>query len=200
MAEAKFIVFEGIDGCGKSTQLQRLSEALRARGRAVSATAEPTDGEWGRSLRRFLSGKEARTDAELAALFVLDRLEHNRAIGASLAAGEDVICDRYYYSTLAYQGSVCDYSWVRHMNCASPDIRHPDLCIFLDLTPEAALARIGARGEAREVFEREETLTRVLNTFLQIFADLDDRVAVIDASGTPDEVAERVLAAVLPIL
>ena len=56
------------------------------------------------------------------------------------------------------------------MNCACPDIRHPDLCVFLDLTPEASLARISARGEAREVFETVETLTRVRNTFLSVFA------------------------------
>ena len=200
MGRGKLIVLEGIDGCGKSTQIARLTEALLARGRTVQRTAEPTDGEWGRSLRRFLSGAEKRTNAELATLFVLDRIAHNVEIGALLEKGVDVVCDRYYYSTLAYQGSVCDYAWVKHMNCATPDIRHPDLCIFLDLSPEASLARISARGEAREVFETKETLTRVRNTFLQIFDDLDDRVAVVDATGTPDEVAERVLAAVLPIL
>ena len=200
MQTGKLIVLEGIDGCGKSTQIARLTKALDAMGRTVHQTAEPTGGEWGQSLRRFLSGAEQRTNAELATLFVLDRIQHNVEIQALLDRGTDVICDRYYYSTLAYQGSVCDYGWVKHMNCSSPDIRHPDLCIFLDLTPEASLARIRARGEAREVFETKETLTRVRNTFLRIFDDLKDRVAVVDAQGTPDEVAERVLAAVLPIL
>ena len=200
MNSGKLIVLEGIDGCGKSTQIARLTDALGAMGRTVTRTAEPTDGEWGRALRRFLSGAESRTNAELATLFVLDRIQHNVEISALLKKGVDVICDRYYYSTLAYQGSVCDYEWVKHMNCAAPDIRHPDLCIFLDLSPEASLARISARGEAREVFETKETLTRVRNTFLRIFDDLDDRVAIVDATGTPDEVAECVLAAVLPIL
>ena len=200
MQRGKFIVFEGIDGCGKSTQLARLAEALSKKGRAVVTTAEPTGGETGKALRRFLSGAEQHTPAELTALFVLDRLEHNREIERLLAEGCDVICDRYYYSTLAYQGSVCDYAWVKHMNCACPDIRHPDLCVFLDLTPEASLARISARGEAREVFETVETLTRVRNTFLSVFADLDDRVAIIDAQGTPDEVAARVAEAVFPLL
>ena len=196
----KFIVFEGIDGCGKSTQLNRLAEMLAQMGRNVVTTAEPTNGETGKALRRFLSGAEQHTPAELTALFVLDRLEHNREIEMLLAEGKDVVCDRYYYSTLAYQGSVCDYAWVKHMNCACPDIRRPDLCIFLDLTPEAALARIGARGEAREVFETVETLTKVRDTFLSVLADLDDRSAIIDAAGTPDEVALRVAEAVRAIL
>ena len=200
MTPGKLIVLEGIDGCGKSTQIARLTEALTAAGRTVQKTAEPTGSEWGKALRRFLSGAEQRTNAELATLFVLDRIRHNVEIGALLERGTDVICDRYYYSTLAYQGSVCDYEWVKHMNCASPDIRHPDLCIFLDLSPEVSLSRISARGEAREVFETKETLTRVRNTFLKIFEDLDDPVAIADADGTPDEVAERVLAAVKPIL
>ena len=200
MNPGKLIVLEGIDGCGKSTQIARLTEALTAAGRTVQKTAEPTGSEWGKALRRFLSGAEQRTNAELATLFVLDRIRHNVEIGALLERGTDVICDRYYYSTLAYQGSVCDYEWVKHMNCASPDIRHPDLCIFLDLSPEVSLSRISARGEAREVFETKETLTRVRNTFLKIFEDLDDPVAIVDADGTPDEVAARVLAAVKPIL
>ena len=200
MNEGKLIVLEGIDGCGKSTQIARLQAALAARGEAVVRTAEPTGSEWGKALRRFLSGAEKRTNAELATLFVLDRIQHNVEIGALLDAGTHVICDRYYYSPLAYQGSVCDYEWVKHMNCASPDIRHPDLCIFLDLSPDVSLSRISARGEAREVFETKETLTRVRNTFLKIFEDLDDPVAIVDADGTPDEVAERVLAAVTKIL
>ena len=200
VGNAKFIVFEGIDGSGKSTQRERLVAALSARGRRVMTTAEPTDGEWGRALRRFLSGKEPRTVAEQAALVVLDRIEHNKAIRAALEEGADVISDRYYYSTLAYQGSACDFGWVRDMNCRCPEIRRPDLCIFLDLTPDAALARIDARGEAREVFETREKLERVRNTFLGVFSELDDNVAVIDASGTPDEVAARVLDAVEKIL
>ncbi len=203
MANAKFIVLEGIDGCGKSTQIDLLTAALRARGRSVTTTREPTDGATGKHLREVLSGRVNCSAAEQTALFVLDRIEHNLApdgIEAALARGEDVVCDRYYYSTLAYQGSVCDYEWVRHMNCACPEIRHPDLCIFLDLPPAVSLERISARGEAKEIFEKEETLTLVRATFLKVFASLNDRVAVIDAQGSPDEVAARVLAAVEQIL
>lgn len=198
----RFIVFEGIDGCGKSTQIERLRQALVAKGRSVSLTAEPTATPTGKMLRAALSGADPRTPSEMAALFTLDRIGHNKAPGGideMLAAG-DVLCDRYYYSSLAYQGSLCDYEWVRHMNLACPEIRTPDLCIFLDLEPSVSLSRIKARGEATEIYEKEESLRLFRETFLKVFSTLPDRVAVVDASGTPDEVAARVLAAVENIL
>ena len=196
MARGRLIVFEGIDGAGKSTQIAHLAAALRAEGREVQLTAEPTDGTTGKMLRAALAGKEERTPYEMAALFVLDRIYHNKEIEAALAAGRDVICDRYYYSSLAYQGSICDFEWVRHMNCECPEIRHPDLCVFLDLSPKAALARIAARGEAAEIYEKEETLTLFRATFLKIFETLCDPVTIVDASGSEQEVAAAVLAAV----
>ncbi len=203
MSNPLFIVFEGIDGCGKSTQLRMLCDKLTSIGRTVAATAEPTEGKTGRMLREALSGKDARTATEMAALFTLDRIYHNvgkDGIEETLAKGTDIISDRYYYSSLAYQGSLTDYEWVRRMNCDCPDIRKPDLCIFLDMEPKAALARIGSRGEATEIYEKEETLTLFRETFHRVFASLDDAVAVIDADGTPDEVAVRVFAAVAPLL
>ncbi len=189
-------MFEGIDGAGKSTQIGLLAAHLRAKGRTVQTTAEPTDTDTGRMLREALSGNPPRTGAQMAALFVLDRIGHSHEIEALLSSGIDVICDRYYYSSLAYQGSICDYEWVRHMNCECPDIIHPDLCVFLDLSPDAALARIQKRGEATEIYEKEETLTRVRETFLRVFDTLTDRVALIDASAAADKVGIAVATAV----
>ncbi|MBQ3483234.1 MAG: dTMP kinase [Clostridia bacterium] len=203
MSNAKFIVFEGIDGCGKTTQHRRLCEALQARGREVLSTAEPTDSASGKMLRAALAGREPRTACEMAALFTLDRIHHNvgeNGIAAALAKGQDVVSDRYYYSSLAYQGSLTDYEWVRRMNCDCPEIRRPDLCIFLDISPRVALERIGGRGAAREIYETEETLGAVRATFLRVFETLDDRVVIVDAAADPDTVAARVWRAVCEIL
>lgn len=203
MKEGKLIVFEGIDGCGKSTQIKMLAEALRRQGREVAVTAEPTDTETGKMLRRALSGATPATPCQMAAMFTLDRIVHNTAEGGindTLQRGADMLSDRYYYSSLAYQGSLCDYEWVKTMNTACPDIRHPDLCIFLDISPKEALARIGRRGEAKEIYEKEETLTLFRETFLRVFDSIGDRVAVIEATGSPEEVAARVLKAVQEIL
>lgn len=198
MQQAKLIVFEGIDGCGKSTQIRLLAEAMQARGRRVMLTAEPTEHDTGKMLREALSGRVKRTPHEMAALFTLDRIVHNTAedgIENAIQGGTDVLSDRYYYSSLAYQGSLCDYDWVKNMNVGCPAIRRPDLCIFLDISPKVALERIGKRGEAKEIYEKEDTLTLFRDTFLHVFQTLGDNVAVIDANGTPDEVAARVLAA-----
>ncbi len=106
--EGKFIVIEGLDGSGKSTQIRLLAERLRSLGREVFETAEPTPSATGGLIRDALSGFTRRTGAEIAALFMADRVAHNvnpiNGINVMLAQGRDVICDRYYYSSLAYQG------------------------------------------------------------------------------------------------
>src|SRR5258705_309057 len=99
-----FIVLEGLDGAGTTTQTERLAAALRARGQTVLATAEPTDGPVGRLLRRFLSGELEIEETAQALLFAADRLHHlQNQIEPTLAGGAIVISDRYYLSNLAYQ-------------------------------------------------------------------------------------------------
>ena len=202
MEAGRFIVFEGIDGAGKTTHIALLADWLRAQGRRVVTTAEPTGGESGRMLRRALSGAVPSTPCELAALFVLDRIRHNTdpadGVEAHLSAGEDVICDRYYYSTLAYQGSETDPDWVARMNLDCPQICRPDLCIFLDLTPEESLARIEARGEAKEIYETREKLAAVRAKFMQTFDRLRerDRIVTVSAAGSIEETQAAIREAV----
>lgn len=189
----RFIVFEGIDGAGKTTQIELLETYLRERGRKVFRTAEPTDSTIGRMLRDALSGRAPRTACELAALFTLDRVSHNvdpeNGIGQALARGMDVICDRYYYSTLAYQGSETDAKWVRDMNLNCPEIRRPDLCVFLDLSPEESMARISHRNASREIFETRERLERVRAQFYRVWNELpDENVQIADAARSIEEI------------
>ena len=194
----KFIVFEGIDGAGKSTQVALLKEKLEAMGRRVALTAEPTELESGKALRRALSGKEKKTECEMAAMFVLDRIAHNTAengIAALTDAGYDLISDRYYYSTLAYQGQTTSYAWVRAMNTLCPEIKRPDICIYLDLLPKQSLARIKGRGEAVEIYENEERLTGVRNAFLSVIDDLradGEKIFIINADRAPEEISEEI--------
>ena len=192
----KFIVFEGIDGAGKTTQAKLLADKIKMSGGSPVLTAEPTTLESGKELRRVLGGEIKKSDCEIATLFTLDRIAHNvdpeNGIEAMLRKGQTVICDRYYYSTLAYQGSVISYPWVKALNLDCPAIRRPDLCIFLDLTPTQSLERISKGRDKLEIFENEETLTRVRESFFGVFADLDDNVAIIDAYRSPDEISEDI--------
>lgn len=205
----RFIVFEGLDGAGKTTQIRLLAEALEERGERVVLTAEPTEYPSGKALREALSGRVKKTPAEMAVMFTLDRIAHNKneesGIDRLLRDGYTVISDRYYYSSLAYQGSVTDPEWVSHLNLDCPEIRRPDLCIFLDLAPEASMKRITENRTAgeMEIYETLDQLTRIRETFLSVFDRLTDEgrgearenVRFVDASGTIEEVAALVLRA-----
>lgn len=204
--ESKFIVFEGIDGAGKSTQIELLKAALEKGGISCKTTAEPTDLPSGREIRAALGGKISKTPTQMAEMFSRDRALHNThpeiGINGMLEEGFTVISDRYYYSSLAYQGSVLGYETVAALNLDKEDIRTPDLCIFLDLTPEKSLERIGKRGEAVEIYENFDYLTKTRETFFSVFDKLRERgekIAIIDASGTVEEVAQKVIAAALEI-
>ncbi len=198
--KGKFIVFEGIDGCGKTTQINALCQYLENQGRKVYLTSEPTISMTGGILRDALSGVSKRTSGEMAAMFVLDRIFHNVnekwGIEKMLADGYDVLCDRYYYSSLAYQGSETDYNWVKSMNLNCPEIRTPDACIFLDLTPEESLERIAKGRATTEIYETREKLTAVRNKFHAVLSELSERegehIFIVSAAGSVNEVSERI--------
>ena len=194
----RFIVIEGIDGAGKTTQAELLREHLEAQGRQVFRTAEPTPFPTGVALREALGGKVKKSECEMAVMFVCDRIAHNihptEGIEAVLRGGCDIICDRYYYSTLAYQGQSTDYGWVKAMNLSCPEIRKPDICIYLDLTPEQSLLRISKGRDSVEIYENQETLERVRSAFFRVFDDLgdSDNIAIVDAYRDPSEIASEI--------
>ena len=196
MSNGKFIVFEGIDGAGKSTQVALLTKRLEALGHDVHLTAEPTALPSGKAIREALSGSVKKSECEMAAMFTLDRIAHNKEELVPLTnEGKTVICDRYYYSSLAYQGQATDYGWVKTMNLTCPEIKHPDLCIYLDLLPEQSLARIRARNEALEIYENIEKLTKVRNAFLAVIDDLKkegEKIFTVSADRTVEEIANEI--------
>ena len=200
MKRGLFIVIEGIDGAGKTTQAELLRAHLEAKGRRVVRTAEPTSFPSGVELRAALGGKIKKTECQMAAMFVLDRIAHNthptEGIEVILNEGYDIICDRYYYSTLAYQGQSTSYEWVKAMNLSCPEIRKPDICIYLDLTPAQSLERITKGRDSVEIYENEETLSRVRNAFFKVFEDIGDgeNIAIIDAYRNIEEISSDICA------
>jgi dTMP kinase len=134
-----------------------------------------------------------RSSSEMAALFLADRIAHNDEIKAHLNAGEDVICDRYYYSSMAYQGPLTDPDWVADMNRHCPAIRKPDLCVFLDVDYRRCKERLDAGRDALEIYERdlgfmEETRNAFLSAFRRF--ENEDRIVVVNADREIGSVAE----------
>lgn len=200
---SKFIVFEGLDGTGKTTQIKILAEYIRAKGEEVALTCEPTAHPTGRLIRRVLSGEVTATPWSLAALFLSDRIVHNTncedGIEKMLSEGKTVISDRYYYSTFAYQGHEADLEWTMKMHSDCPEIRKPDLVLFLTMSPEKCIERIRANrpDEAIEIYENTESLTKISRQFDAVFEKLKDseNIVYIDADGTVEEVSARLFEA-----
>ena len=182
-----FIVLEGIDGTGKSTQTQRLAEWFRSQGREVVTSREPTDGPWGTKLRQSAATGRLSPEDELD-YFLKDRLQHvEELIKPSLAAGKVVILDRYYFSTMAYQG--CrgfDPTEIRKKNEAFAPV--PDHLLILDIDVDTALGRIGGRGDTANEFEQRDSLQKCRDIFLSLKGE--SFVHVIDSHGSLDEVQE----------
>ena len=134
-----FITIEGLDGSGGTTQLALLADAFAARGRTVVRTREPSDGPVGRLIREMLTGGHAIPGQKLSQstfglLFAADRLDHlQREVEPKLAAGELVVSDRWYHSSLAYQGTGAERDWIAMLNARA---RRPDLTIFLEVRPD----------------------------------------------------------------
>lgn len=197
MSTGKFIVIEGIDGTGKSTQLGHLADFLRAGGRDLVTSREPTAGPWGQRLRESATTGRLDPDAELE-WFLNDRREHlETLILPALAAGKTVILDRYYFSNMAYQGARgFDPTEIRRRN--EEFAIRPDLLLILDLPVPAALSRIHSRGSSPDAFESREALERCRAIFLSLRSEPFARI--IDASGAPEEIAARIRTAATAVL
>ena len=191
-----FIVFDGMDGTGKTTQMRLLSERLNALGIETVLTAEPSTSPDGQALRRALSGKEPANNSRLATLFLLDRIGHNAEIEGWMTEGKTVISDRYYYASMAYQGQGEQFGWVADMNLHCPHIRRPDGAILLDMNPEDSMARIRAGRSANEleIYETVAQQEKIRAHFARVTEYLKDRdlIITVNAAGTVEEVAERV--------
>lgn len=200
----KFIVFEGLDGSGKGTQISLLSKVLSEKNINICETAEPTQSATGGLIRDTLAGYQKRTPYELAALFLTDRIFHNTSangIKNMLDSGVTVICDRYYYSSFAYQGIDADLKWVMDMNLKCPEILKPDLCIFLDVPTEQCDKRMNTR-QSREIFENVETMDKIRARFFEVFELLknSENIVIVDALRDIETVHNDILSSVFELL
>ena len=193
-----FIVLEGIDGAGTTTQTERLVAHLRRRGRAAHGTREPSAGPVGRLLREMLAGGHAPAPGQrvagdtMALLFAADRRDHlDREIEPMLRAGSDVVSDRYLLSSLAYQGEEADRLWVRQL---ARDLRDPDLTILLEVPIAVAAERRARAGRPVERYDADSYLAKVAFNYRELAAVEGDEgdVVVLDGTASVDHVAEAI--------
>ena len=198
-----FITFEGIEGSGKSTQIALLANYLTARGIRNVLTREPGGTDFGKALRGLLLGMHGYnidSRCELL-LYIADRYQHlKEVIEPALSKGLVVLSDRYQDATRAYQGTARGIpgSEIERLNNLL-GIVEPDKTILLDLDPEEGLARARARnlasGSEEGRFEAEdlEFHRKVREAYLELAAQSPQRISIVQASGTPDEVAARII-------
>ena len=206
-----FITFEGMDGCGKTTQMRRFAERLRAAGHRVLETIEPGGTLIGQAIRRILldpAHQELSATAELLLYFASRAQNVDQQIVPALARGEIVVCDRFTDSTLVYQGvgRGLGSEVVLALDKIACRGLIPHVTIYLDIDMETSLARAKARNQAGSANESrldDESLDfhrRVREGYRQLAAREGDRFRVIDGRGSMDNVADAVWAAVEPHL
>ena len=204
MKRGRFISFEGIEGCGKTTQINVLSEYLTQRSIAHSVTREPGGTGVGEGIRKILLNSETihLTAAAELLLFYASRSQNIlEKIEPSLAQGEMVICDRFYHASMAYQGygrgiPIDFIDKLTDLVCGS---RRPELTILLDIEPEIGLTRARTRNSKRTEdegrFEMEDVrfYTKIRNGYLELAAREPQRIQIINADRSIEEVHQSIL-------
>lgn len=190
---SRFIVLEGLDGSGTTTQLRLLEEKFLQAGITGSFTCEPSDGLMGKSIRRVLRKEVSIEPRSLALLFAADRNEHLFGSGGVvelLDKVDYVVSDRYLFSSLAYQSQYSGFEYVSRINEPFP---LPEYLFFLDLDPEICQERMNGRG-SREIFEDVQEQRTFLSWYkrgIESFRDSGMKIFYLDASEPPGEVAEK---------
>lgn len=190
-----FVCVEGLDASGKTTQAKLLTENLRRNGFDAVYTTEPSSGQVGRLIRSFVLNREDRVPIELEALlFAADRVDHVEGeIKPLLKQGKVVVCDRYVYSSLAYQGATgLDVEWIEYVNRFA---LRPDQAILLDVPTDVVLGRLKRK---KTVMENKLNLDKVRQVYLMLAKD--GRLTLLDGNRRRGEVAEEVFQTVSKVL
>lgn len=189
-----FITFEGIDGCGKSTQTTLVKTWLEGLGRDVLLVREPGGTKIGEKIRSLLLDKENGTMAPMAELFLFEAARAQiveETIKPALASGKVVICDRFFDSSVAYQGCArgLGADMVRRLNMDATGGLAPDITFFLDISVNEAVSRRNTRGEAKDRIESAgDSFQEKVREGFVLAASEDKRIVTIDAAASPEEI------------
>ena len=190
-----FIVFEGIDGAGTSTQIKKICEKNPQK---FFQTAEPTSLETGKFLRRMLGGEFSVDEKTNSFLFAADRAEHlygKNGIIEQINNGKTVISDRYLFSSLAYQSISCGEELPKLLNSTFP---LPEILFFFEIDPEISLKRVDSRNEKKEIYEKIETQKKIAMEYEKIISEYENnpscgmKIIRIDATKSIEEISEAI--------
>jgi len=198
MKKAKFIVFEGIDGSGKSTISNLLFDKLNAEFGNIHRTSEPTDSPIGSVIRNILNKRIVSDEKTIGALFLADRLDHiqNPVTGILnyLEKGVNVISDRYYYSSYAYHVPSLRMDWLINANKICADLLRPDIVFFLDISVDESLNRLSKSRQFHDLFETKEKITQVRENYIEAIKKEGnkDNVVIIDGHKSINDIFDEV--------
>ena len=191
-----FIVFEGIDGAGTSTQIKKLVERDTTR---FVATAEPTSNETGKFLRRMLGGEFSVDEKTNAYLFAADRCEHifgKGGVRELCESGKTVVSDRYFFSSMAYQSVSCGEELPKLLNSPFP---LPEYLFYFVINPEVSLGRVNARGEHKEIYETIEKQKMIAAQYEKVISEYEKntsetgmKIIRIDAEKDINTISEEI--------
>ena len=191
-----FIVFEGIDGAGTSTQIKKLVERDTTR---FVATAEPTSNETGKFLRRMLGGEFSVDEKTNAYLFAADRCEHifgKGGVRELCESGKTVVSDRYFFSSMAYQSVSCEEELPKLLNSPFP---LPEYLFYFVINPEVSLGRVNARGEHKEIYETIEKQKKIAAQYEKVISEYEKnanetgmKIIRIDAEKDINTISEEI--------
>ena len=196
--KGKFIAFEGIDGSGKSTQIQYLMEKLKENNIYYYTTMEPTDSPIGSLIHQIMMGRIKTDNKVIAALFVAVRLDHLlndiNGLKAKIDEGSTVISDRYYFSSYAYHSVDMPMEWVIQANDQCKRILQPTVTVFIDVDPDVAIERIAKNRFHQELFEKKSRLVKVREKYFEAFKRERDNenIIVVDGNKQPAEIADEI--------
>lgn len=203
--KGSFIAFEGIDGSGKSTQINLLAEKMKREGISYYTTMEPTDSPIGSLIHQIMTGRVKTDNKVIAALFVADRLDHLlndiNGIKRKVDEGITVITDRYYFSSYAYHSVDMSMDWVIKANEQSSNILRPTVTVFIDIHPDVAIERISKNRFHPELFEKKPRLTKVREKYFEAFDQLKgkERVIVVGGNRSEQEIADDIWEQMQPL-
>lgn len=202
----KFIVIEGIDGSGKTTQVAKVVESLKSQGKDVVITKEPTDGEVGQLIRKMLSGKVEFTPVAFQYLFAADRVMHMEEVENLLKGGKIVVSDRYFWSAIAYglaDKKGMDFENSKEVSLVAQSILSmyhqfllPDYTFYLKIPVDVSLSRLGKMDKEKEVYEKKENLEKVYVGYEWLAEKFPDEIMVIEGTQDVKDITQNIVACI----